>query len=228
MKRRARAIAFGCAALLCAGLAAAMTGGYREDIQSELGPLRPVVVATVRIPAGRTIAAKEMENLLQVKRIPERFAPVGALAIPQQAAGRAPATAIPAGSYVLAGQLREPKGGDHHDRPARLGPGRKPVEIAVTGAEALGAGGGEETGARVDVIVTTEPGPGGGHGRTYVAASGVRLLALSQAGGRDSSDYSTSTSTSDSWTATLALTRAQALRLIQAENFARGVRLIAS
>ena len=29
------------------------------------------------------------------------------------------------------------------------------------------------------------------------------------------------------WTATLALTRPQALRLIQAENFARQVRLIA-
>ena len=42
--------------------------------------------------------------------MPERFAPVGALAIPEQAAGRAPATAIPAGSYVLVGQLREPNG----------------------------------------------------------------------------------------------------------------------
>jgi pilus assembly protein CpaB len=226
MKRRARAIAFGCAALLCAGLAAAMTGGYREDIQSELGPLRPVVVATARLPAGRPIAAKEVESLLEVRRIPERFAPAGALALADQAAGRAPATAIPAGSYVLAGQLRDPGRGRDHDRPARLGPGRRPVEISVTGAEALAAGGGDPIGTRVDVIVTTEPGPGGGHGRTYVAATGVRLLALSQADGGNSSDYSASTS--NSWTATLALTRAQALRLIQAENFARGVRLIAS
>jgi pilus assembly protein CpaB len=226
MKRRVRAIAFGCAALLCAGLAAAMTGGYREDIQSELGPLRPVVVATARIPAGHAIAAKDAENLLEVRRIPERFAPVGALAIPQQAAGRAPATAIPAGSYVLAGQLREPSRGHHHDRPARLGPGRRPVEISVTGAEALGAGGGDPIGARVDVIVTTEPGPGGGRGRTYVAASGVRLLDLADSADGGGSDYAGSTSSS--WTATLALTRRQALRLIQAENFARGVRLIAS
>jgi Flp pilus assembly protein CpaB len=226
MKRRVRAIAFGCAALLCAGLAAAMTGGYREDIQSELGPLQPVVVATARIPAGHAIAAKEVENLLEVRRIPERFAPVGALAIPQQAAGRAPGTAIPAGSYVLAGQLREPSRGHHHDRPARLGPGRRPVEISVTGAEALGAGGGDPIGARVDVIVTTEPGPGGGHGRTYVAASGVRLLDLADSADGDGADYAESASSS--WTATLALTRRQALRLIQAENFARGVRLIAS
>jgi len=226
MRRRVRAIVFGCAALLCAGLAAAMTGGYREDIQSELGPLQPVVVATARIPAGRPIAAKEVENLLEVRRIPERFAPVGALAVPAQAAGRAPATAIPAGAYLLAGQLRTPVRANDHDRPSPLGPGRRPVEIAVTGAEALGAGGGDPIGARVDVIVTTEPGPGGGHGRTYVAASGVRLLALSQSDAGDSSDYSAAAS--NSWTATLALSRAQALRLIQAENFARGVRLIAS
>jgi Flp pilus assembly protein CpaB len=226
MRRRVRAIAFGCAALLCAGLAAAMTGGYREDIQSELGPLRPVVVATARIPAGHAIAAKDVENLLEVRRIPERFAPVGALAIPQQAAGRAPATPIPAGSYVLVGQLHEPKSSRKRDRPARLGPGRKPVEISVTGAEALGAGRADPIGARVDVIVTTEPGPGGGRGRTYVAASGVRLLDLSQSDAGDAPDYSPSTSSS--WTATLALTRRQALRLIQAENFARGVRLIAS
>jgi Flp pilus assembly protein CpaB len=226
MKRRVRAIAFGCAALLCAGLAAAMTGGYRQDIQSELGPLRPVVVATARIPAGHPIAAKEVDNLLEVRRIPERFAPVGALAIAEQAAGRAPATAIPAGSYLLAGQLHEPARGRDHDQPAQVGPGRKPVEISVTAAEALAAGGGDPVGSRVDVIVTTEPGPGGGHGRTYVAASGVRLLALSQSDGGDSADYSATSS--PSWTATLALTKTQALRLIQAENFARGVRLIAS
>lgn len=227
MKRRVRAIAFGCAALVCAGLAAAMTGGYRQDIQSELGPLRPVVVATARIPAGRTIAAKDVGDLLEVRRVPERFAPAGALALPDEAAGRAPATGIPAGSYVLAAQLRDPRGGGRrHDLPARVGPGRTPVEISVTGAEALAADGGDPVGARVDVIVTSEPGPGGGHGRTYVAARSVRLLALSQSGGGHSSDYPAASA--PSWTATLALTRAQALDLIQAENFARGLRLIAS
>jgi Flp pilus assembly protein CpaB len=225
MKRRVRAIAFGCAALLCAGLAAAMTGGYRRDIQSELGPLRPVVVATARLPAGRPIAAGDVDDLLEVRRIPERFAPAGALAIPEQAAGRAPATGIPAGSYLLAAELREPGGSEpRHDHAARLGAGRSPVEISVTGAEALAAGGGDPVGARVDVIVTSESGPGRGQGRTYVAARGVRLLALSRSG--EAASYPAASA--PSWTATLALTRAQALHLIQAESFARGVRLIAS
>ena len=161
-----------------------------------------------------------------MRRVPARFAPAGALAIPDQAAGRAPAAAIPAGTYVLAAQLREP--GKHHGpkHHARLAPGRKPVEISVTGAEALAAGGADPVGARVDVVVTTEPGPGGGSGRTYIAATDVRLLALAQSGDAGSNGYATPDA--DPWTATLALTRSQALRLIQAENFARGVRLISN
>lgn len=226
MSRRARAIAFGCAALLCAGLAAAMAGGYRSDLASELGPLRSVVVATARIPANREIPPKQVDELLETRRIPVRFAPAGALSAPEQAAGQASATAIPVGSYVLSAQLREPRSRPQAraDR-ARIGPGRKPVEITVAGAEALAAAGGDPVGTRVDVVVTTEPGPGGGSGRTYVAAKAVKLLALSQAGDAAASDYTATDE--DQWTATLALTKPEALRLIQAENFARGVRLIA-
>jgi hypothetical protein len=101
------------------------------------------------------------------------------------------------------------------------------VEISVTGAGALGASpGGSPT--EVDVVVTSEPGPGGGPGRTYVAAESVALLDLRSsadlgAGGDDLASPGPASSV-----ATLALTRAQALRLIQAESFARSVRLIPS
>jgi hypothetical protein len=98
------------------------------------------------------------------------------------------------------------------------------VEIAVTGAEALGAVGGSPEGSSVDVVVTTEPGPGG-KGRTYVAAVGVELLALREGGGGLGADESGLGAGGD-WSATLALTRAQSLELIQAENFARQVRLL--
>jgi Flp pilus assembly protein CpaB len=226
MKRRTRAIAFACAALMCAGLAAAMAGGYRQDVQSELGPLRPVVVATARIPAHQAIAPIDVDKLLETRRVPARFAPAGALSAPEQAAGRVAAAALPAGSYVLASQLREPKARDQRStEDARIAPGRKPVEITVAGAEALAAGGKDPVGTRVDVVVTTEPSPGGGSGRTYVAAKDVKLLGLSQGGNAAADDYPPTDG--DQWTATLALTKQQALRLIQAENFARGVRLIA-
>jgi Flp pilus assembly protein CpaB len=221
VSRRVRAIAFGCAALACAGLAAAVAGGYRADLDAQLGPLRPVVVARARIPARRALRPGDAERLLEVRRVPERFVPGGALAVPQQAIGRAAATAIPAGAYLLAAQLETP--GRRHRRPGpTFGGNREPVQISVTGAEALAVGGGDPAGARVDVIVTTEPGPGGGRGRTYVAAEGVRVLALAQSGDAGPGDLPGVEGT----TATLALTRPEALRLIQAENFARQVRLI--
>jgi Flp pilus assembly protein CpaB len=221
MSRRARAIAFACAALVCAGLAATVAGGYRADLESQLGPLRPVVVARASLPARQALRPGQAATLLEVRRIPERFAPPGAVASPAQTVGRAPAARIPAGAYVLAGQLRAPSGHRRRD-PPKLGSGRQPVEIAVSGAQALAAAGGDPSRRRVDVVVTTEPGPGGGSGRTYVAAERVELLALARAG----PGTGLPGPGSDTWTATLALTRSQALRLIQAENFARQVRLI--
>ena len=76
---------------------------------------------------------------------------------------------------------------------------------------------------RVDVVVTTEPDVGD-DGRTFIAAQRVRLLALSETGGAGGGEEGLGSS--PAWSATLALTRDQALRLIQAENFARQVRLM--
>jgi len=225
VSRRARAAAFACAALACAGLAAAVAGGYRADLESQLGPLQSVVVARARVPPGRPLRAAQVHRLLEVRRVPQRFAPADSLADPRQAVGQAPAAAIPAGGYVVAGQLRSPhqpaRGGEHG---SDLSAGRKPVQIAVSGAEALAAAGGSPAGTSVDVIVTTEPGPGGGAGRTYVAAEGVRLLTLTQPADGTSGDLSGLGA--EGWTATLAVTKPQALRLIEAENFARQLRLI--
>jgi len=223
VSRRARAIGFGCAALACAGLAATIAGGYRTDLESELGPLRPAVIAREPIPARRALGSADARRVLEVRRMPSRFVPAGALSAAEQAIGRAPAARIPAGAYLLAAQLRAPRA-HHHSRGPHLTGGREPVQISVTGAEVLAATGRDPQGSRVDVIVTTEPGPGGGNGRTYVAAKAVELLALSQGGDEASVDLpGPSAATS---TATLALTRPEALRLIQAENFARQVLLV--
>jgi Flp pilus assembly protein CpaB len=225
VSRRARAIAFGAAAVLCAILAAAIASGYSGRVAGQFGALRPVVVATNALPARHTLHADDARRLLEIRRVPDRFVPPDALGDPTAAVGLAPAAPIPAGSYVLAGQLRAPGvPAASPERPA-AGPGRQPVEITVTGAEAL-AGGHDPTGMNVDVIVTTEPGPGGGDGRTYVAADGVRLLALAE--GSTGESQENPLATAPKWSATLALTRPQALRLIQAESFARSVRLIAA
>jgi Flp pilus assembly protein CpaB len=216
MSRRARAGLFLLLALGCAGLAAALANGYGSSVVRAFGPMRPVVVAVRALPAGKQIGPRQLSGSLRVRRVPARFVPQDAISEPGQALGRTPSAILPAGSYLLSAQLRTraPK----RSRQPSLADGRRAVEITVSGAEALLAAGGSPQGARFDVVVTSEP-RGPGPGRTYVAAAGVRLLALSRqrvegpgpAGG---------------WSATLALTRRQALALIEAESFARGVRLL--
>jgi Flp pilus assembly protein CpaB len=213
-------VGFAAAAALCAGLAAAATGGGET---SGFGELRQVVVATRPLPAHRRLSDRLVERAIALRRVPERFVPPDALAEASQVLGRRPAVAIPAGGYLVASQLA-PLGAGARESEARLAHGRRPVEITVTGAGALADSIGGP-GRRVDVVVTTEPTTGAGGGRTFVAASAVGLLDLRPGGG---GTEPIETAAGESWVATLALTRAQALRLIHAQSFAREVRLIGS
>jgi Flp pilus assembly protein CpaB len=222
VSRRARAIAFALAAAACAALAARSVSGYSAGVEAQLGSLETAVVARSALQAKRPIGSADLHDL-EVRRVPSRFLPSGVLHAPSEALGRAPAATIPAGAYVLSAQLVAPGARRRTTGDAStLGQGRAPVEIAVTGAAPLAAA----RGGRVDVIVTAEPHGDSGEGRTYVAVTGVRLLDLRAAdpGAGDG----VSSSLPDSSVATLALTRAQALRLIQAQNFAREVRLVTS
>ena len=150
--------------------------------------------------------------------MPESFVPPDALGASEEALGRRLATALPAGSYLTASAFKAPR-----PRSAQgAGPprGTTPVEIAVTGAGAL-AGTRTGPGDDVDVVVSGDAAPGPGSGRTYVAASGVPLLGLSEARPEPGLEP-------DRWVATLALTREQALRLIHADSAGAQVRLLGS
>lgn len=206
MSRRGRSLGFLLGALLAAAAAAAIADGYGRSVVRGYGELRPVLIASGSLRAGEEIDPAIATELLEVRRVPVRFAPEAALAAPQEALGLVPTATIPAGSYMLAAQLRPPRLGPGPD----LGRGRRPVEIAVSGAGALAAFGGQSVGGQVDVVVTTEP-SGSEEGRTFVAASGVPLLALAPAAEGEAGEA----------TVTLGLTRSQALRLIAAESFAR-------
>jgi Flp pilus assembly protein CpaB len=213
MSRRKRALGFLLLALVAAAAAAAIADGYGSRIAGRYGPLRAVVVVATDLPRGRPIRPADVATGLSVRRVPERFVPSGALASPAEALGLVPEATLSAGSYLLAAQLRVPR----HGRPRARGlsGGRRPVEISVSGADALLGMGPAAPGTKVDVVVTGEPGPLG-RGRTYIAAPAVPLLALSQGvegpGGTAA--------------ATLGLTREQALRLIAADSFARKVTLL--
>lgn len=214
MGRRGRALAFLFAALLAAATAAAIADGYGASVVRGYGELRPVLVAVEDLKAGEEIGPREAAAL-ELRRVPVRFVPPGALANPAEAIGLVPVGTLPAGSYLLASQLRPPrlKAGDA----LGLGRGRHPVEIAVSGAAALIVAGAQPVGGRVDVVVTAEP-SGSGSGGTYVAASAVPLLALGPGEGGTAAEGLAA--------ATLGLTRRQALRLIGAESFARRVTLL--
>jgi pilus assembly protein CpaB len=210
VSRRTRAILFGIGAVVAAVAAGAIADGYGNSVARGYGALRPVVIASTQLSPGKPVSPTAAERDLEVRQVPARFVPLGALRDPAEALGLVPAAAIPSGAYLLAAQLRPP----HSDAPGpRLASGRRPVQIAVSGAEALGVAGGSPVGTRVDVVVTTEPAEGGA-GHTYVAAAAVPLLAL----GASPEGDATGTAL-----ATLGLTRPQALRLIAAESFARQV-----
>jgi Flp pilus assembly protein CpaB len=215
LARRGRAAGFLLAALLAAAAAAAIADGYGRSVARGYGELRPVLVAGSRLAAGEPIAAGGASEL-EVRRVPLRFVPPGALADPAAALGLVPVAAVPAGGYLLASQLRPPR---PPDAGPSLGGGRRPVEIAVSGADALLVGGGDPVGVRVDVVVTTEP-SGRGPGRTYVAASRAPLLALGP--GAEGAGAGGAAAV------TLGLTRPQALRLIAAQSFARAVTVLPS
>jgi Flp pilus assembly protein CpaB len=212
--RRARAVGLFALAAVAAALGATLVAGYGSSVAHGYGPLRPVVVPSARLAAGRPIGPREAA-LLSVRRVPARFVPPGTLALPGDALGLVPRAPIPAGSYLVAAQLRPPEK-DGSPRPALLGD-RRPVEIAVSGAGALLAAGAPRPGATVDVVVTAEPN-GPGPGRTYVAAAAVPLLAIGP--GPEGPGPGSSAS------ATLGLSKHQALRLIAAESFARKLTLI--
>jgi len=212
VSRRGRAVAFLLAAALAAAAAAALADGYGKSVVRGYGELRPVLIASADLRRGRKIDPRLAAEALEVRRVPVRFAPPTVLAAPREALGLTPAVTIPQGSYVLATSLRA---GRTVPSGSVLPRGRRPVEILVSGAGALSAFGGQPVGAKVDVVVSTEP-SGSGSGRTYVAAAGVPLLALTPGGEGGPGEA----------TATLGLTRPQALRLIAAENFARSVTVI--
>jgi Flp pilus assembly protein CpaB len=212
VSRRARALAFLIAAVICAMLAASVAGRYRSRLEARYGPLRPVVVATAELVAGEPIGTQRARSGLAVRRVPVSFIPPGSLTRPADALGRAPAATIPVGSYVLGGQLVIP----HAKEPPApgVGVGLRPVQVAVAGAEALTVGGAAPEGRPVDVVVSRQAGLGRS-ASAHIAASAVRLLALSGAAGPG-----------EPWNATLAVTEQQALSLIAAQSAGREIRLL--
>lgn len=212
MSRRLRAGLFAASALLCAVGSAALASRYGTKPELDYGDPRPVVVVERPLAKGSTLRRRDLASSLGRAELPQRLLPPDALGDPREALGRSPANEIPAGSYLLTSQLRA----QTSPRPRAPAPGRLPVEVTVAGAGSL-SGAGASSISAVDVVVAEEPGARG-RPRVRLAARGVPLLELRRAGAAGGER--------GGWIATLGLRRPQALELIEAENYAREVRLI--
>lgn len=221
--RRRRGAVLLCLALAAGGVAASEMSGRVGDVEARVGPLVPVVVAREDLKQGARLDL----GALAVREVPERFAPGDAVATPDEAAGLRTAVAVPAGGYLTVGQLGAGGAGDE-DGPVSLARGERALEVSVAGGEALAAQGGG-SGARVDVLVSTESDARAG--RTYVALENAEVLALRPgepgAASGPSEAPSAGGGTGAGTVATLRVTLRQAVFLTAAQNFAREIRLLA-
>ena len=208
-------------ALLCGGLATSEVDGRARRIEARIGPLVPVVVARTPLRAGARIDPARADRVLEVRQVPERFAPPDALSSSVEAAGSRLVAPVAAGGYLTSGAL------DRGDRGAgglgRPGAGERAIDVAVAAGADLQAAG---PGARVDVVITS--GQDGGRGRSYLALEDVELLAArpldgQAAGGSGSGDGAAAHATG---IATLRVTVRQAVFLAAAQSFAREVRVL--
>jgi pilus assembly protein CpaB len=215
--RRRRGLLLLALALASGGLAASQVSQRERRVESQVGPLVPVLVAARDLPAG----AKVGPGAVTSRRVPARFVPPDAVTAMARPAGARTAVPVAAGSYLTVGYLQgRNRGGAGDSGP--LARGERALEVAVTGGGALA---GAAPGARVDVILSTEPHDGAG--RTFVALEDVELLGLRA--GADAAGYRADAeggAPAPAALATLRVTLRQAVYLTAAENFGREVRLV--
>jgi pilus assembly protein CpaB len=212
--RRRRGLVLLALALACGALAAAEVGSRVSEVEDRIGAVVPVVVAVRDLEPGTELESDD----LRVAGVPRRFAPPDAPTSPEQALGLSTAGPVAAGSPITAGVV----GGAAGEGRGALRRGERAVEIAVAGGPAL-----LETalaGARVDVLVSTDPGDG--PGSSFVALEDVELLALAPGGSEGPVGGDLAAVAPSSALATLRTTLRQAVYLTAAQAYAREVRLL--
>lgn len=202
--KRRRGVLLLLVAALAGSMAASRVRSEERAVRAQVGALTPVVVARGPIAARHRIAPSDAAERLAVVEVPRRFVPPGALRDPAALVGSTTAIALQPGSYVTRASLTS-----REDPRLSLRRGERAIDVEVSGGARLAAIGGR--GARVDVVVTTEPRKGAP--RAFLAADGAELLALRRSdGGRA--------------VATLRVPVKQAVYLTAATSFGRDARLL--
>lgn len=202
--RRRRGVLLVLVGILAGSMAASRVRAEERAIRSQVGPLVRVVVARAPIAARTRLSPRDVAERLAVSRIPARFVPPGAVSDPLRLVGATTAIAIARGTHVTAPMLAPAR-----DPRSALRRGERAIDVEVSGGARLASLGGP--GARVDVVVTTEP--RNGAPRAFVAADGAELLALRRGDGGNA-------------VATLRVPVKQAVFLTAATSFGRDARLL--
>jgi pilus assembly protein CpaB len=206
--RRRRGLLLICVSLATGGLAASQVHEHERQAAEELGPSVDVMVAARDLRTGSRIR----RAALALRRVPARFVPPGALGSPADVLGARTSAPVPAGGYLTAELFQA---GDGAERDGALRRGERAVTIEVAGGAATAA---LAAGTRVDVLVSSETGAGGG--RTTMALAGAELLHVA-----DSGRYKTGSDKAAAL-ATLRVSLRQAIYLTAADNFATEIRLL--
>lgn len=197
-------------------MAASQVHDRERRAAQALGPEVNVLVAARDIRAG----ARVSRGAVGVRRVPARFVPPDALPSVEGVIGARVTTGVAAGGYLTASLF---EGGEDR-RGSALRRGERAVTVEV-------AGGGEVTGlqpgTRLDVLVSTETGAGGG--RTTMALAGAVLVGV-EAGASGSYEGADpaggSSGGGPTALASLRVSVEQAIYLTAADNFAREIRLL--
>jgi pilus assembly protein CpaB len=198
MSRARRGLLLVALSLVLGGLAASDIGRREAALAQRLAPLVDVVVARQGLASGTELG----ERHLAVRRIPRRYAPPGAATTPSEVLGGVLASAVTEGGPVGAGLLAaQPEG-----VPVRRG--ERAVPLLATGDAEMVV-----PGARVDVLITRE-------GGTELALQDVEVLTATPAAG------AAETAGTPRVAVTLRVRLRQAVKLTEAEAFAREIRLL--
>ena len=208
MSRTGRAALLIGLALLLGGLAASDVARREAALESRLAPLVDVVVAHRDLAPRRRLRLDD----LAVRRLPARYAPVGAATVPEELVGRRLAVPVASGGPVGISQLEDPAA----TAGAPVSRGERAVEIVGLGSPRLVV-----PGARVDVLVTRD-GDSGSPAGAELALEDVEVL-----GARAAEQDRAAADGAPRVAATLRVNVHQAVYLAAAQSFAREVRLLA-
>jgi len=212
--RRRRALLLGGLALLLGGLAAHNVSGREAALERRVGGLVDVVVAREPIDSGAPVQA----GALAVRRVPQRFAPDGAIPAPDTLAGLRASVDIAAGSDITDAMVG--------DAPSAAGPpirgGERVAQLVALGSPDL-----VTAGSRVDILVTPEP-EADEAGSSVLALEDVEVLAAAPAEDEQSPAGAKAGKPSPGARVAVSLrvTLRQAVYLAAAQDFARELRLL--